>query len=479
MRDETVGQAIQITTTALLFVILARLLEPDVYGLVFLTVAIVHLIQMFAEWGLGSSTGRYVAEYRSKNPSQIPHIVRLGTCTWIVSISFAAIAIFFLADLIAEVAGQPPLSLFIQIGAVVFVGYAGVEFCRRVFQGFEQIRYAALIYMLEGIFRLIFVCWFVLAGFGGVGALWGFAAGSMLATVIGFVILYIRLYRPQVTSGLAAREEGLYRRLVEYALPLTLSHGSSQIDKQVDTLLVGILLTPVAVAYYSLAKQIVTPIIRPATIFGFTMAPKVGTEFANGNVDQARQTYQTVIETTFIIFIPAMVGLLIVAEPAVELVFGNEYLGAVPILKVLTIFVLLEALSQAIGQALDYLGKAKFRAYIKGITALANVALTAWFVTVIGVAGAAWATVITHTVYVLFSLWILHRVLDLNTRQIGISVVKAAGIAILMGVIVFTIIILSESVLMVLPAIGIGLSIWVASVHYSGLFDLQQFSTKI
>ncbi|AGB38751.1 flippase [Natronococcus occultus] len=475
LRAETIGQFVHAGATALLYVVLARLLSPDAYGLVFLALAVVQVSRVISDWGIGKSTARYVSEYRIDDPTQIRHILEFGGAVAVVSVALVGTVLYTGADSLATLVGTPAVAPYLQVGTIVLVTFACISYLRAVFQGAEQIEYAGLVQGLEGLLRLLFATVFALLGTGGIGALAGFAVGGVIACLIGVTTFYRKTYRPHLDE-VGPVEDGLRRRIVEYALPLAATRGANQLDKQVDTVLVGAILTPVAVAYYSLAKQVVTIVDRPAKILGFVIAPTLSADNAAGDTETVRRLYEEALGYMLMLYIPAGVGLVLVAEPVIVLAFGSEYAGAAPVLQILAMYASFQGVLRITSEALDYLGRAKTRAYARGSAAVANVVLTVILLPIMGVVGAAWATIITHSLYTGVNLLIMYREIRFDVSTIGWTVARTTAITAAMAGVVVAVLALTTAAWIALPAILAGVAVWALGVHSTGLLDLRRVS---
>ncbi len=65
------------------------------------------------------------------------------------------------------------------------------------------------------------------------------------------------------------------------------------------------------------------------------------------------------------LYIPAAAGLILVSEPLIYIVFGEEYAGAVPVLQILGIYAVLQSVKVLTDNGLDFLGRARERAIAK------------------------------------------------------------------------------------------------------------------
>ncbi|ELY98853.1 polysaccharide biosynthesis protein [Natrialba chahannaoensis JCM 10990] len=473
-----VSRAIYMVSSALLMFILARfLLDPDGYGTLYWVIGILAVVQLLADVGLGKSTARYISEYNEKDPGQIPYLLRTTIAYKLIVIGVVGSTLFLFHEELAVLLGDSSAAPFLAVGVIYIVVNSFNGFSQIAFQGFNKLGYSAAIQAISGVARLIFVVALVLAGFGALGALFGYIVGYTIAAAVGITILYERFYRQYEPAE--EYESGLARRLLEYSVPLTATRSANVVDKQIDTVLVGVFLTPAAVAFYTLGKQITDFVLAPAEALGFTISPNFGEQKAADQLEQAREIYETSLVQTMLLYIPAAVGLVLIAEPFITMIFGGDYAGAVPVLQILAGFVVLQAITNLTSDSLDYLGRARSRAIAKGGTSIANFGLNILLIPMIGVIGAAIATVITHTVYVAVNLYIVHSELSLRLESLGRSVAMICGITGVMAVAVLLVTPLVSNLFMLFAAVGLGGFTWAVLAVVSGLVDPDEVRAVI
>ncbi|PCR89592.1 flippase [Natrinema ejinorense] len=473
-----IARATYMLSSALLLFVLARyLLDPDGYGTLYWAIGVLAIVRLFADLGLSRSVARYISEYREEDPGQVPHLLRTTVTAKLVLITVVGYVLVLFHERIALALGEPGAVPFLAAGALYLLAFSASTFSQVALQGFNHLGYSAIVQAVSGIGRLVFAVAFVLAGLGALGAFFGYIVGYAIAAAIGVGILYYGFYRRYETAE--EYEEGLSRRLLEYSVPLTATQSANVIDKQIDIVLVGFFINPAAVAFYTLAKQITDFVLAPAESLGFTISPNFGEQKAAGELESARQIYQTSLTNILLLYIPAAVGLAIVARPFLTLVFGTDYATAVPVLQVLAGFVVLQAITNLTSDSLDYLGRARARAIAKGGTSIANFGLNVVLIPTIGVVGAAIATVATHSVYVAVNLYIVHTELGLNVARIARRTGLICGITGVMAVSVLVVTPLVSNLLMLSGAIAVGAITWAVLAVLSGLVDPGQVRSVI
>ncbi|MXV63977.1 oligosaccharide flippase family protein [Natronorubrum sp. JWXQ-INN-674] len=472
-----VARAVYMLSSALLMFLLARyLLDTDGYGTLYWVIGILAMIQLVADLGIGKSAARYFSEYNETDPGQIPHLIRTTITFKIALLALVGYVLLLFHEQLAALLGEPAAAPFLAAGVIYITVFSFGTFTQVAFQGFNNLQYSAIVQAVSGFARLVFAVGFALLGLGALGAFFGYVVGYTIAALLGVGLLYYKYYRPYDAAD--TYEDGLSKRLLEYSVPLTATRSANVVDKQIDTVLVGIFLTPTAVAFYTLGKQITDFVLAPAESLGFTISPNFGEQKAADQLEQARRIYETALTNTMLLYIPAAVGLAIVADPFISMLFP-DYGGAVPVLQVLTIFIVLQAITNLTSDSLDYLGRARHRAIAKGGTAAANFGLNLVLIPTIGVVGAAIATVATHSVYVAVNLYIVHLELDLRLGQLARSMALICAITGIMALAVLLVTPMVSNLVMLFGAIALGAITWAVLVVASGMVDPREVRAVI
>lgn len=470
-KSELLGKIVAVVSGAVLTVALARLLNPDDYGLLFLAISILGTIELFSKLGIAKSSARYIAEYKEARPNQLQHIIRFSFMLNIITIVVVGAVLLIVHRHLSNIIGEPDLNPLLQIGALFIAFSSLMTFVRVVLQGYESIKPAAILHATDRGLRLLFAVGFVLLGFQAVGALIGYIFAYFVSSTIGLFYIYIHHYR---TCQSGAIETGLRRRIAEYTLPLTLTSTADVIDKRIDTVLVGFFIGPVAVAHYTLSRQVVQFVEAPIEALGFTLSPTYEAQKAKGNSKAAARIYEEALSYGLMLYIPAAAGLVLVSEPLISIIFGEDYLGAVPVLQVLAIYSVFQSVKLLTDNGLDFLGRARDRAFVKTVTAILNFILNIIFIPQIGVVGAALATVITDSIYTISNIYIMHKEIHINILGLSKSIINIIIITGIMSTIVYLTSIFTDGPMSLIMMVVTGLITWLTLVVGFGILDVNR-----
>jgi len=473
LRAMLAADFLRVVSKGLLVLVLARiLLTPAEYGLLYLALPILGTVKLLSNFGLPKSTARYVTEYVETSPGQVPHLLRFSFGVNAVTITVASVGLVVASGPIASVLDEPALAPLLVVGVGYVVTRSLASHTGVLFQAFSDVRWSALVRTVNSAGQLLLAAVLVVLGFGVVGALWGFVLAGAAATAVGLVVLYRRFYRRYEPDD--AMETGLRRRVLRYSVPLTATKAANLLDKRVDAILVGYFMNPVAVGYYTLAKQISEFVMTPAASLGFTVSPEYGAHKASGDMDRAADLYRSAYTSVVTLYVPAAAGMALVARPGVRYVFGADYLGAVVAVQVFGVYTLLLALDKTTNDGLDYLGRATARAWAKALTSVANFGLNLVMIPRYGVAGAAVATVVTVSALVLVELYVVVRELPLSPRDLAVDTGKATLVTAGMSLVVYALLPYVSGLGSLLGIITAGVAVWAALATVSGALDVRR-----
>jgi len=467
------ADVLRVVSRGLLVLVFTTLLfTPEEYGLLFLALAVLGTVKLLSTFGLPKSTARYVTEHLETDPGQVPHLIRFSYVVLAVSITAVCVGLALFSGRIATLLGEPGLAPLLVVGVGYVVGSSLLGHTSVLFQSFSEVRWSALQRTVSNVGQFVFGAALVVLGFGVVGALGGFVLAVLVAAALALVVLYRKFYRRYEPAESMAG--GLRRDVLRYSIPLTATKGANVLDKRVDAVLVGYFMSATAVGYYTLAKQISEFVMTPAASLGFTIAPEYGSHKASDDLDRAADLYASAFLGVVTLYVPAAVGMVLVARPGVRYVFGDAYVGAVPAVQVFGLYTLLLAVGEITNDSLDYLGRADARATAKTITSIANFGLNLVFIPAYGVVGAAVATVVTFSGLIAVELFVIVRELPLSPRTLAAHTGRAALVAGGMALVVVVLRPYVSDVPTLVALVATGVAVWGALATASGALDVRQ-----
>lgn len=472
------GQITGMVTKGLLILVLTRFLfRPAQYGRLSLVLSVLAIAMLFANLGFEKAGARYVTEYRRDAPELVSTAVRVTLRYNGAAIAVVCASLYLFHDWVARIVGEPAIAGLLLLG----VGYVAAKSLKgtavMLFQGFNRMRLVAVINILTNVLLLVAVPALVALDFGLRGALVGYVASYTVGAAFGLGIISTRFCGGDRVDETQA--SAVSSRILRYSVPLTFTMGSNVINTRADAILLSIFRGPVAIAFYTLGKQVADFLITPARSLGFAISPTYGEQKAEDDLRTAGRLYERSFIYTITLYGPVAAGIVLVAVPAITLVFGGEYAGAGPVLQIFGVFVFVRALDTITSDALDYLGRARARAVAKGVSTVANVTLNLVLIPPFGAIGAAVATVSTYCLLVAVELFVIVDELPLDPRRMLRSTATVGGITAGMSVVVYPLVGAVSDIPSLAGVVAAGCLAWAGFTAVSGVIDLRRLYTTI
>ncbi len=305
----------------IVWVILARLLPPENFGALSVSMAFSNFAIMFNELGMGTALIQKTAlEYRHK-------VTTFWTC-----IAIGAIFLIFAlstSSLIASFFKNPAIEVLITIFALKLLidsfGTLQESLLKR------ELSFKSLM-IIENISSLIFgsvAITMVYKGFGISSMAWGYLAKSVLKVIL----LWISCdFRPSLEF-----DKESFRELFDYGKNIMGFKIISYISGNIDILLIGKFLGAASLGYYTLALNLVNfPRQKLSSIVSQVAFPALSK--IQDHLDEVRNAYTKIIRYATVVNFPLLVGLMFTAPYFVSAVYSDKWIGMVVPLQILCVY---------------------------------------------------------------------------------------------------------------------------------------------
>ncbi|WP_241549103.1 lipopolysaccharide biosynthesis protein [Gordonia alkanivorans] len=379
-------------------ILLARALPPDAFGVLAMVIGVVGITEVMRDLGLTTA----VVQARSISNHQVSQIFWVN---FVLGLVLAALLVLS-ADLIAALYRQTEVASVLRVVAVVFVLNAIAAQYRALLM--RQMRFTALAAVDVSGQALALVLALVLA-YTGMGY-WALAIQQVVQSALILAgVVNLSKWRPS-WPRMEFRDIVPFLRFgAYYAVTQVVIFASNN----ASTVILGRLFGPHLLGIYDRAFMVATTpsnqLAQPAS--NVAIATLAKTDMESGS-------YHRMIRRGIVAIVIPVFGVLAVCVPfaprAVELVLGESWILAGPILQVL-----------AIGTAFQVLGFASFWIFISTGNTRSNFFFTVMtrsvaivvitFGATYGVSGAAWAYSISMSLIWPAGLLWLKAILDINT----------------------------------------------------------------
>lgn len=392
--------ATKIITLALfliLNIVLARSLGVESFGLWSLFLSVITLIFTLSYFGINASAKRFVAQYSGTNDlkSVLSSSIKLRL---ILSLIFVVLLLISHRQ-IAALLGQPNLGILLLYGVPLLLFSGLTEYLKSVFMGLHRIKYNFIVNICEFGLKLILVILFLSFSNSVIAVVNSFIVALFLTTIVGVYLLYFNFYK-----DLERTDKSFTRDILRYSYPLAFISLGFIALTEIDTIMIGYFSTSSEVGIYAVAKQIIIKLPHIALAIAMGTMP-IFAKLNEGNKAELKKKFANILKANIAVYVPIVLALFLLSPTLIPLLFGTEYVEAVLPLRILSIYVFFMAMSVILSSFLDYVGKARVRAYNITATIVLNVILNIILIPEYGAAGAAVATSVSYLPYVALN-WI-------------------------------------------------------------------------
>ena len=327
--------------TFVVSIILARLLDPALYGTVALVTVFITFLQVFVDGGLGNA----LIQKKDADATDFSTVFyfNVGMCLGLYLLMFLA------APLIARFYSDPALVAVIRVLSLTIV-ISGMKNIQQAYVSrhmlFKKFFYSTLI---GTIFAAVVGITLAYCGFG----IWALVAQHLTNTLVDTVILWCTIdWRP--TRTFSAQR---LRVLFSYGWKLLVSSLIDAVYNDLRQLLIGKLYSKNDLAYYNRGKQF--PYILVVNInksIDSVLFPVLSR--AQSQVEDIKRLTKKAIKTSSFIMWPMMFGLAVVAEPLVRIVLTEKWMDCVPFLRIFCVIYGFYPIHTANLNAIKALGRA-------------------------------------------------------------------------------------------------------------------------
>ncbi|XNM70968.1 MOP flippase family protein [Escherichia coli] len=317
--------------------VLARLFDAHQFGLLTVSLVIIALADTLSDFGIANSI------IQRKEISQL----ELTTLYWLnVGLGVAVFAaVYLLSDTIANLLHNPDLAPLIKTLSLAFVVIPHGQQFRALMQKeleFNKIGSIETAAVLSGFtFTVISACFWPLA----MTAILGYLVNSAVRTLL-FGDFGRKIYRPGLHFSLVTVMPNL-----RFGAWLTADSIVNYINTNLSTLTLARILGASVAGGYNLAYNVaVVPPMKLNPIITRVLFPAFA-KIQDDN-DKLRVNFYKLLSVVGIINFPALLGLMVVSNNFVPLVFGEKWMHIVPILQLLCVVGLLRSIGNPIGSLL-------------------------------------------------------------------------------------------------------------------------------
>ena len=321
-------------------IVLARLLDPNVYGMIALVTVFTSIMQVFVDSGLGNALIQ--KKYADDLDFSTVFFFNIFFCLLLYVI------LFFTSPLISGFYEMPDLVPVLRVLGLTVV-ISGVKNIQQAYVSrhmmFKKFFFSTLCGTIGAAAIGITMAYL---GFG----VWALVAQNLFNAAVDTCVLWITVkWRPKKMFSFE-RLKGLF----SYGWKLLVSKLIDTVYEDVRSLIIGKMYSPDDLAFYNKGKQFPQLVVSNInSAIESVLFPSMSME--QDNIERVRSMTSRAIRITSYIIMPLMLGMAVCAESLVGLILTDKWLECVPYMRIFCIGLAIVPISLANLNAIKAIGR--------------------------------------------------------------------------------------------------------------------------
>lgn len=402
-----------------LFVIgyIARTLGQIDYGKFTFAFAFVSIFVPLTNMGLSSLTTREIAENRENAGIILGKMLLLRIILSLATVAIVAVAIILM--------GYPPdTRLIVYIAAATLLFNAISSTLYSAFQGFEKMEYVAYSQFISGFVLTALSVVVLFFGYRLTGLTAVYAFGSLLAMLVAIILLLNK-----ITIVKFSLDIDYWKKSVIKGLPFFLPAIVALVGSKIGIIILSKLSGDAAVGIYGAANGLIDKLMIIPDGICTALFPALAVLYIKSQ-NEAEQLFKKVLKYSIIIGLPITIVTFILSDAIIKLIYGEMYLKAGIVLKLLAIYFFISFMNGLCSWTLGAIHQEKKVALITSSLTILLIALNWLLIHLYGEVGLAASSVLIAVIsLIVFAYLILkHLVLQRKLRKPIISMVYSGVI---------------------------------------------------
>ncbi len=419
-----VGYGVNLVVMFFLSPFVVHQLGSVAYGIWSLLISISGFLSL-AELGVGGGLGQYLNYHLARREiRKVNTVINTSLVFFFMSGLIMLLCVGGLSALFGSLFKNVPSEYLPAIRTSMFL--IGIQLWISFFYAtFNQILAAIDRFDLQNIVKIVSIflqaCGtvFVLSVRGG--GITGLACVQLLSGLVGMLLAVILVRRvfPEFSLRPASARMDCFREMFGFSLWAFVGKIAFRMLYWMDIVLIGILLTPKHVAYYSIAAMLVMHARGFIIQSSFILTPQIVKDCALRNWEALQNIFSRGSTMVMAIGIPMFVGFVVFGKEFISLWMGKEYIVSYHILVILSLAQLPSIASALTGSVFSGLHKIHIDAGFTVLQCILNFVFTILFVVgfKMGLSGVAWGTFLPRVGVSLLALFVAVRMARLGWRE--------------------------------------------------------------
>jgi O-antigen/teichoic acid export membrane protein len=372
-----IGEAVlSVISGGVIFIVISRVSGPDLLGKYALALAWLLAFQGLSGFGIPAYIMREVGAYGRNAATQVVHAMVLGLGTGLLGLGVmlgASRLVGYSMDVVDIVA----------VASLALIPSSFTAVCRSVFLALRMMHFTFLAVLIEVAITMSVSLYLILSGGGAMGLMIALVVAKAASAAISLALLYSRIFteRPAISGRVLA---GTARTVFTFGIGSMLG----MLTMRINTIMVSIFADIASVGHFAAATKIMEIGLIVPTLFVQLLMTRIAYSFNTLGVRDPNQ-FASWYQALFALVLPTCVGGWVFAEFILHTLFGPGFVDSVWILRILVIYLVIEAADAAMSVTLQAAQRQREDTVRLAFNPLVNFTLNLALLPVIGTIGAA------------------------------------------------------------------------------------------
>ncbi len=321
--SEIIGRLLRM----ILIIYAARILGTEGWGIFSYALSLGSLIMIFSDIGLNNLITREITQKKEGYENFISTALIIKA----IILGISIVALLIIAPYISNIPEAKNLIPFI---AIILLFDSIRDFYFAINRAFEKMERELIVKVSMSITML--VVGIILLTISPIPQ--SLAIGYALGCIVGFIVAFFLIKKDAHKIFYHANKK-LTTEILKTTWPLALIGLIGTIMANTDIYMLGIWKNANEIGLYSSVQRIQQFIMIIPSMIGTASFPIIS-RLAHNDLEKFKSMFEKIMTTMFIICIPIVLGGLFLSDQIVLLVFGSEYVNAIPIFRVLIIMLI-------------------------------------------------------------------------------------------------------------------------------------------
>lgn len=301
-------------------IILARLLSPEDYGAIGMLTIFFSVAGCFRDCGFGTA----LVQNKDRTEEDYSTAFIFNVCTSIL----VFILLFIGAPFIADFYNMPILTDITRVSALSLVisGFTGIQYAKLNIE--LNFKFRSQLSVLATILTGITGITLAFMGFG----VWALVLQGLVSGIITGIVLWICSgWKPKLVFSKKS-----FKHLWKFGSNILGSGLINTIYNNLYTLVIGKCYNPASVGMYNRANgyaSLPTSVIMDMALgINFPILAKL-----QNDRERLLGAYEKLLKVPFYVLYPVLIGLIVLADPTIQVMIGDKWLPCVPYLQILCV----------------------------------------------------------------------------------------------------------------------------------------------